>query len=29
VLLSGHHEQIRRWREQRTHERADGTEMPQ
>ena len=25
VLLSGHHEQIRRWREQRSHERADGT----
>jgi tRNA (guanine37-N1)-methyltransferase len=24
VLLSGHHEQIRRWREQRSHERADG-----
>jgi tRNA (guanine37-N1)-methyltransferase len=25
VLLSGHHEQIRRWRAQRSHERADGT----
>jgi tRNA (guanine37-N1)-methyltransferase len=25
VLLSGHHEEIRRWREQRSHERADGT----
>ncbi len=29
VLLSGHHEQIRRWREQRSRERADGTRLPE
>ncbi len=29
VLLSGHHEEIRRWREQRSRERADGGESPQ
>jgi len=29
VLLSGHHEQIRSWREQRSRERADGTRSPE
>ncbi|MBA3748266.1 MAG: tRNA (guanosine(37)-N1)-methyltransferase TrmD [Solirubrobacterales bacterium] len=29
VLLSGHHEEIRRWREQRSREREDGGESPQ
>ncbi len=29
VLLSGHHEQIRSWREQRSRERAEGGSTPQ